>query len=333
MNHLHKITTLCALTLALCLTLAGCGGGTKQEAADSAEEAAVHFLTNLQNGEFDQAKTYLDKENPLLTVFPAAEGEPAPELDDVYRQFREKMTGLTFRVAEEGAVGNSMVYIAAAQYDFASAINEAMLAAMETQCREGGSAFADYAGWMSQGISNAAMGGEETVRAMATQKSGVYIIDHRGYTDHDFMNLFTGGFYDYADFQMAVCTSSVDGVEHTYCLAALGDQVIACLEEISEADEELDEETVAGLNAFYAQVAQQAEGFYAGVSKEGDRIVTRLGIDFQTADQRTLVNSGVVSGDYQGNMADGWLSLSATVSGFEEAGMTSTVTPVYEAEK
>ncbi|MDE6455292.1 MAG: hypothetical protein K2L38_05180, partial [Dysosmobacter sp.] len=92
MKHLHKITTLCALALALCLTLAGCGGGTKQEAADSAEEAAVHFLTNLQNGEFDQAKTYLDKENPLLTVFPAAEGEAAPELDDVYRQFREKMT-------------------------------------------------------------------------------------------------------------------------------------------------------------------------------------------------------------------------------------------------
>ena len=117
MNYLHKIKTLCALILALCLTLAGCGGGPKQEAADSAEEATVHFLTNLQNGEFDQAKTYLDEGNPLLTVFPVAEGEAAPELDAVYRQFREKMSGLTFRVADEGAVGNSMVYIAATQYD------------------------------------------------------------------------------------------------------------------------------------------------------------------------------------------------------------------------
>ena len=51
-----------------------------------------------------------------------AEGEAAPELDAVYRQFREKMSGLTFRVADEGAVGNSMVYIAATQYDFRSAI-------------------------------------------------------------------------------------------------------------------------------------------------------------------------------------------------------------------
>lgn len=330
MKRLHKIKALFAL--ALCLLLAGCGGGTKQEAADSAEEATVHFLTNLQNGEFEQAKTYLDEENPLLTVFPAAEGDPAPELDAVYQQFREKMTGLTFRVGDEG--GNSMVYITAAQYDFRSAINEAMLAAMESQCREGGNAFADYAGWLSQGISDAAMGEEETVRAMATDKKGGYIIDHRGYTDHDFMNLFTGGFYDYADFQMAVCTNTIDNVEHTYYFAALGDQMIACVEEVSEANNgELDDETIAGLNEFYAQAAQQTPGMYMGVTKDGDREVTHIGIDFQTADQNALVNSGLVSGSYQGNMADGKLSLSATISEFEKAGMTSSVTPVYKAEK
>ena len=329
MKRLHKIKVLFAL--ALCLLLAGCGGGTKQEAADSAEEATVHFLTNLQNSEFEQAKTYLDEENPLLTVFPTAEGDPAPELDAVYQQFREKMTGLTFRVGDEGAVGNSMVYITAAQYDFRSAINEAMLAAMETQCREGGNAFADYAGWLSQGVSDAAMGEEETVRAMATDKNGGYIIDHRGYTDHDFMNLFTGGFYDYADFQMAVCTNTMDSVEHTYYFAALGDQVIACIQEMSEADDsgELDDDTIAGLNEFYAQAAQQTPGIYMGVTKDGSRVVTHVGIDFQTADQNALVNSGMVSGSYQGNMSDGRLSLSATDSAFEKDGMTSIVTPVY----
>lgn len=161
-----------------------------------------------------------------------------------------------------------------------------MLEAMETQCREGGDAFADYAGWLSQGIANAAMGEEETVRAMATPKSGGYIIVHRGYTDHDFMNLFTGGFYDYADFQMAVCTNIVDGVEHAYYFAALGDQVIACVQELSEADDggELDDETIAGLNEFYAQTAQQIPGFYMGVTKDGSRVITHIGIDFQTAD-------------------------------------------------
>ena len=333
MKALYKSMAACILTLVLCLS--GCGGGPKQAAAGSAEEATVNFLTNLQNGEFDQAKTYLHEENPLLNVFPAEEGDAVPELDTVYRQFREKMTDLTFHVADEGAVGNSMVYIAARQYNFRSAINAAMLEAIQAQCREGGSAFADYAGWLSRGIANAEMGEEDTVRAMATKNSSSYEIDHRGYTDHDFMNLITGGFYDYADFQMAVGTSTMDGVEHTCYFAALGDQVIACLEEVSEPNEsgELDEETIAGLDAFYAQSAEQIPGFYMGVTKDGDRVVTHMGIDFQTADQNTLVNSGIVSGQYQGNMADGRLSLSATVSSFEKEGMTCEVTPVYEAGK
>lgn len=333
MNCPCKISLLCAL--ALCLTLSGCGSGPKQASADSAEEATVNFLTNLQNGEFDMAKTYLTEGNPLLYVFPAGEGEAVPELDEVYRQFREKLNGLTFRVADEGAVGNSMVYIAAKQYDFRSAINAAMVEALQTQCQNGGDAFTDYAGWMSQGIANAEMGEENTVRAMASKASGHYEIDHRGYTDHDFMNLITGGFYDYADFQMAVCTGSADGADHTYYLAALGDEVIAYIEEISEANQagELDDETIAELNELYTQSVAQTPGLYMGVYKNGDRVSTCIGIDFQTADQNALVASGVVSGEYQGNMADGWLSLSATISGFEKDGMTCVVTPVYETEK
>jgi len=335
MNNLRKVSALCALALAVCLVLPGCSSGPKQTAAASAEEAAVNFLTSLKNGEFDMAKTYLAEGNPLLYVFPAEEGGTVPEMDGVYRQFCEKMNGLTFRVADEGAVGNSMVYIAAQQYDFRSAINAAMLEAMQTQCQSGGNAFADYAGWMSRGIADAEMGEENTVRAMATKTGSSYEIDHRGYTDHDFMNLITGGFYDYADLQMAVCTNSMDGVDHTYYLAALGDEVIACIEEISETDEagEMDDETIAGLNEIYKQSAEQADGIYMGVYKNEDRVSMCVGIDFQTADQNALVAGGMVSGEYQGNMADGWLSLSATVSGFEKDGMTCEVTPVYKAEK
>ena len=145
------------------------------------------------------------------------------------------------------------------------------------------------------------------------------------------MNLFTGGFYDYTDFQMAVCTNTVDGVEHTYYFAALGDEIIACIEELTESDEngELDADTIAGLNEFYAQAAQQTPGMYMGITKDGSQVVTHVGIDFQTADQNALVNSGMVSGSYQGNMSDGRLSLSATVSEFEKSGMTYTITPVY----
>lgn len=335
MKKFYKSVTACALALLLCLS--GCTGGSKpkQTSADSAEEALVNFLTNLQNGEFDQAKTYLNEENPLLYVFPVEEGQSAPELDAVYRQFREKMTGLKFRVADEGAVGNSMVYIAAEQYAFGSAINAAMLEAMQTQCQEGGSAFADYAGWLSQGVAGAEMGEEETVRAMATETRGSYQIDHRSYTDHDFMNLITGGFYDYADFQMAVCTSSMDGIEYTYYLAGLGDQLVACVQEMSEPNEngELDDGMIAELNEFYIQSAEPVKGYYMGVTSEGSRVVTHVGIDFQTADQKTLVDSGMVSGKFRGNTTTSYLSFSSTINGFQEDGMTCVVTPVYKAAK
>ena len=332
---MKKKSMACALALLLCLS--GCAGGSsskpKRAAADSAEEALVNFLTNLQNGEFDQAKTYLNEENPLLYVFPVEEGQTAPELDAVYRQFREKMTGLKFRVGDEGAVGNSMVYIAAEQYAFGAAINAAMLEAMQTQCQEGGTAFVDYAGWLSQGVAGAEMGEEETVRAMATEHRGSYQIDHRSYTDHDFMNLITGGFYDYADFQMAVCTSSMDGIEYTYYLAGLGDELIACVQEMSEPNEdgELDDGMIAELNEFYIQSSEPVKGYYMGVTSEGSRVVTHVGIDFQTADQNALVDSGMVSGKFRGNTTTSYLSFSSTVNGFQEDGMTCEVTPVYKS--
>lgn len=43
-NALRKVSVLCALILALCLTLSGCASGPKQTAADSAEEATVRNL-------------------------------------------------------------------------------------------------------------------------------------------------------------------------------------------------------------------------------------------------------------------------------------------------
>ncbi len=103
----------------------------------------------------------------------------------------------------------------------------------------------------------------------------------------------------------------MDGVDHTYYLAALGDEVIACIEEITETDQTggLDEETIAGLNEFYAQSAEQTPGICMGVYKSGDRVSTCAGIDFQTTDQNALVAGGMVSGEYQDNMADGWLGL------------------------
>ena len=81
---------------------------------------------------------------------------------------------------------------------------------------------------------------------------------------------------------MAVCTNTIDNVEHTYYFAALGDEMIACVEEVSEANNgELDDETIAGLNEFYAQAAQQTPGMYMGVTKDGDLLLVDLGAEYQ----------------------------------------------------
>ena len=333
MKHFQKTFILCALVL--CLALSGCNMGPSQEKANSEEEALTHFLTDLQSGDFEQVRTYLREGNPLLYLLPVGEGEEPLARENVYKQFRDKMGGMSFRITEGEFSANGMIYTAVKQYDFKEGIYTAMLDALQTQCREGGSAFADYAGWLSAGIADAEMGEEDTIRATVIKNSGSYTVDHRGYTDHDFMNLITGGFYDYADFQMAVCTGTMDGVEHRYYIAAQGDEVIAYLEEVAEEDltGEIDDEIVAGLNEFYEQYAAEQEGIYMNVYREGDKIVTSAAIDFRTVSQTALINAGIVSGVYDSNMYNTHLSLAATVSSFEKAGMTCVVTPVYEAEK
>jgi hypothetical protein len=132
------------------------------------------------------------------------------------------------------------------------------------------------------------------------------------------------------ELQCGICGIRRDGFS-----APSDDEVIACIEDIFEAalGGELDDETIAGLNTFYAQSAEQTPGIYMGVYKDGDRIATCADIDFQTTDQTALVNSGMVSGTDQGNMADGRLSLASTIRSFEESGMTCEVMPVYGTEK
>lgn len=336
MRHFtHKRTAVFTLALALCLSLFGCASGPKQDAAENSEEAVVHFLTDLQQGNYDMAKTYMKEGNELLHVLPTEEGQVIPEMEDVYQQFCNKLGSLTFQVTEgEADGGGSIVYITAQQYDFDSAIRAAMLDALQKQCREGGSAFASYADWMSQGIANAEMGAEETEHIIASKTSGKYILQHEGYGDVAFLNMVTGGFYEYADFQMAVCTGTEDGVEYNYYVAALGDRVVAYLEDVSEVytAEEMSDEQLAEVSDYYAQISDLVEGIDVGVYRDGDRVHICTGIDFETADQNSLIDAGIVDGKFRGNTTSSHLSLAATISNFEGDGLTCTVTPVYEAK-
>ena len=324
------------LALVLALSLSGCSG-SKQEAASSEEEALVHFLTDLQSGNFEMALTYLRPGNQLRRVLPAGTEEAAvPEMDEVYRAFLEGLKDMTFRVTVDNTTSQYVEFLEvhAQTRDYDSAIRAAMAEALRLQCEEGSSAFADMTGWMRQAIAGAAPGEAGDAHATMVGKSGDYTLDHRGYPDVAFLNLITGGFYEYIDCSMTTCTMRRGGARYTYYLAARGDEVVGYLTEIEESyrPEDFSEEDKAVIQAYYAEQAAALDGVYSGVRFGEDKVTTVTGIDFNEASQTAMINTGIVSGKYSGNTTNNYLSLRATIKGFEEEGMTCTTVPVYEAD-
>ncbi len=101
-----KRVVLSAVAGALCCLLAGCPlvetGPEQPEAAD-AYEAAEHFLSALQTGDYDTAMLYLEEGDDLLYILPAAQegAESVPLMDPVYRQFCQQLGEMTYSVSEE----------------------------------------------------------------------------------------------------------------------------------------------------------------------------------------------------------------------------------------
>ena len=95
-----KRVVLSAVAGALCCLLAGCPlvetGPEQPEAAD-AYEAAEHFLSALQTGDYDTAMLYLEEGDDLLYILPAAQegAESVPLMDPVYRQFCQQLGEMT----------------------------------------------------------------------------------------------------------------------------------------------------------------------------------------------------------------------------------------------
>ena len=326
-----------ALLLLVSLALLGCREepGPRQEAAEDSQQALGHFLEDLRDGDWEVALTYLEEGNPLRCVLSEEEPE-VPELEEVFRTFRGRLGGLTFRLEPGSRYSDAILQVTAGQLDFALAIRRAMLEALEEQCRSGGGAFLDYAGWMARGVAAAEPGEEGTAHAVLTLSRGVYTVEHMGASDEEFLNLVTGGFYDYMDFQMAVCTRGEAGQDLTCLLAAQGDRIIAGLVEISQPLEEaLSPEEEALLEEFYTQAFQALgeRGVCSGAWVREGRSGVSTGIDFVDADQRALLQAGVVSGKYQGNTTAGYLSLRATLREMESEGWTCRVEPVYGREE
>ncbi len=336
-KEMSALKKLCSLfvCLALCLSLCACEKGTKQEKAGSEEEALGHFLEDLRSGDYAMAQTYLYPENRLGWVLKAAGGEESvPELDEVYRAVAAGWKDLTCSVSVDNETSQFVSFydVTGQTRDYDAALRAGMAAALQEQAETGGAAFSDLAGWMKAAVESAEMGETDEAQPSVVKNSSGYSIDHRGYPDVHFLNLITGGFYEYIDMSMTTCTMKQSGVSYTYYLAAMGDEVVGYLQEVVETYDpaDLTEENVTAYQAACAAYAEGMEGVYMGAHvQDGDRLVTSTAIDFNTASQTAMINAGIVSGRYSGNTTSNYLSLSATIKGFESEGMTCVTTPTF----
>lgn len=330
-----KRTYLATAILLCCCLLAGCPrlGQTSSQPKDAdAYQAAEHFLSALQTGDYDTAMTYLEEGNDLLYILPAAEegAESIPALDPVYRLFCQQLGEMTYAVSPEDTGLFDTVNIQISQRDYGSAIRAAMLEALDRQAKEGGDAFANLAGWMQAGVENAQPGQPDSYRATFAAKRGGHYLQHRGAPDETFLNLLTGGFYDYADLTMTTCTQTTpEGHQYRYYLAAAGDRVLACLLCEYYDGGPQDEEVVKVYQQEFLDAFAQQPGIYQGVRVEDDKVITSLGIDFDQANQNFLMKLGMVSGKYQSNFTTDYLSLRSTIRSFEDAGMDCVTVPEY----
>ena len=330
-----KRVVLSAVAGALCCLLAGCPlvetGPEQPEAAD-AYEAAEHFLSALHTGDYDTAMLYLEEGDDLLYILPAAQegAESVPLMDPVYRQFCQQLGEMTYSVSEEDTGLFDTVNVTVGQRDYGAAIRAAMLEAMEDQAKQGGDSFANLAGWMQKGVEQAQPGAEDTNRATLAAKRGGHYLQHRGAPDQTFLNLLTGGFFDYADVSMTTCAqTTAEGHEYRYYVAAVGDRVLACLLCEYYDGGPQDAEAVEAYQQEFLDAFASQPGIYQGVRMEEGKVVTSLGIDFEEANQTFLMNIGMVSGKYDSNFSVDYLSLRSTIRSFEKSGMTCVTVPDY----
>lgn len=326
---------IASLLLCLTLVLAGCGAAkSNQEKAGDSMEAMTNFLTDIQEGDFQAAQTYFREGNPLFPVFAAQEGESIPMMDEVYRKFCSQMGEFTFTVEDGSLSVSSSVLVKLEGMDYTTSIENAMAEAIQTQTEEGGDAFQDIAGWLIKGLESGEMGEAGEYDCIMGSMDGEYKLEHIGVPYQEFLNALTGGFYDYADATMTICTGSSDSQEYVDYIAAIGDKVVGYIQTVTEPYDTttLTEEDIAAFKEMYRAYGDGIDGIYYGVQFGDGTVTMAMGIDFHHASQSALVDAGIVTGKYDTYYGANYLSLSATIAGFEQEGMVCETMPEYGEE-
>ena len=198
-----------------------------------------------------------------------------------------------------------------------------MNAAIQSQVAGDSDTFSNYAGWLGQGVQQAVMGDAGERDLTMGQKDGIDGIENMG-----FMNLLTGGFYDYTDLTMSTCTLSAEEQESVYYIAARGDIVIGCLmiDSLSFDTAALSEEQLALLMA-ETEKKMRAKGIYDRLEVGDGKLTTYTGVDLNQAESVDLLELGLIDGS-RGYRE--YPSLRKNLQNFEDSGMTVETVPQYK---
>ena len=200
-----------------------------------------------------------------------------------------------------------------------------MAAALEEDVETGSGAFYDLPGWMAKALEGEGSTTEETWPLHVGNRDGEMVLDTN--TNREFFTALCGGLKPYLNASMTTCTFP-DGTE--WVLASHGDEIAALIrtESISGAGQYAAEDLEAVIQAFEAPY-ETLDGLFAHGEVQGDLLVSRLGVDMETASSFTLVQMGLIDKQTTAG-SNGHLSLSATISGFTRDGaqcVTETFKP------
>lgn len=319
---------LAALTAAaLCLLFAGCSPGAETEPL-SDEEVVNTFLQAFRQGDYEGMQPYIDADNPLHLFFSGMDEAAGGKLAPVYRTCLEKLGELTWTArAVEGKEAWGTVDVSLRIPSYYDAFHTAMAEALAEDTETGSGAFYDMPGWMATALEGEGETVEESYQLHVGSRDGEMVMDTN--TNRQFFAALCGGLRYYLNASMTTCTFP-DGT--VWVLASQGDEIVALLrtEGISGAGQYAQADLEAVIAAFEAPYETQ-EGIYAKGEVRGDLLISRLGVDMDTASSFTLVQMGLIDRQTTAG-SNGHLSLSGTISGFTRGG-ASCVTETFKAEQ
>lgn len=310
-----KKSVIIWLAAALLLSLAACRLPERpKELSD--EEVVTALLEAFRQGDYEGLTPYISDDNPLHLFFSGMDDETGGELAPAYRALYERLKALSFTAeAVEGKEAWGTVAVTLSMPDYGHAVYTAMAEALNEQVQNGGSAFHDMSGWLTQAAAGEGSVREETFELHVGNRDGSMVMDTN--TNRRFFSMLCGGLKPYLKASVTTCVFPDGSV---WELLAQGDEIIAMFHtaDFTSAQGYTQaqlEETARSYDETFAAL----DGVASFAHVEEGLLTTRLGVDMAQASTYALSNLGLISDRITAG-SDGWLSLESSIRSFSRAG-------------